>query len=689
MSVTRYIFFLALCVSAAAGADHLEEVVVKGTHDTRIIEINNSLVISPDTAQLLKQAPGANVNSNGPLTGIPQVRGMYGPRVAVSLDGARIAPSGPNWMDPPLSYAASDQLESMAVYRGIAPVSVAQESIGGAVTVTSHRGDFGSGDDFSLAGRISANGQSVNNGSRLGIALYGSNDQHRLKFAAMTESADDAAFPAGEIAPSEYQRQRYDLGYGYRVGRHSLQLDYSYTDTGDTGTAALPMDIEYIEGDVYNLGYTFDLNADLSLSARIFGSELDHRMTNYLLRQSPAAMLRRRNVAGADNLGFKLATTWKDSQGGWLFGLDGFQSRHESDIDNPEMPAFFVVNFNQAEERLLGLFVERQHQFDQHWRGEFGLRYNHVTTDAGEVNGTPAMMMPPAQALRDAFNNADRSQTDRNLDLVAKAWYRFSNTTSLYAGIAQKHRTPSYQERYLWLPLQATGGLGDGRTYTGNIELEPEVSRQIEFGFDLATRTFTLSPRFFYSAVNDYIQGTPSNLQPALMMVQMMNQASGSSNPSPLQFNNVNAELYGFDMDWSWQLADRWSLAGVVNYVRGEIADLDDNLYRIAPANASVRLGYEFGAWALGLEGVVYARQDQVSATNGETETGGYGIVNVSASWQPLPGLRLAAGVDNLFDREYTEHLAGVNRAVNPDIAVGARLPAYGANLYGRVLYEF
>ena len=33
---------------------------------------------STDAAELLRHAPGANVNRNGPLTGIPQYRGMYG-----------------------------------------------------------------------------------------------------------------------------------------------------------------------------------------------------------------------------------------------------------------------------------------------------------------------------------------------------------------------------------------------------------------------------------------------------------------------------------------------------------------------------------------------------------------------------------------------------------------------------------
>ncbi len=72
-------------------------------------------------------------------------------------------------------------------------------------------------------------------------------------------------------------------------------------------------------------------------------------------------------------------------------------------------------------------------------------------------------MMPPAMMLRDSFNNAQRNQDDDNVDLVARAWYAASDNSSWYLGLARKNRSPSYQERYLWLPLEATGGLADGR----------------------------------------------------------------------------------------------------------------------------------------------------------------------------------------------------------------------------------
>ena len=684
-----YLAVVAALTTLSAHGEHMEELVVTAIHDTRTVDVTSELVISPDVAQLLKKAPGANVNSNGPLTGIPQYRGMFGSRIAVSQNGAQLAPSGPNWMDPPLSYAVGGQLESLEIYRGIAPVSVAQESIGGAIDARTNRGSFSDSDDMELHGRVLGSTQSVNTGYHLDTAVYASNRQHRLKVAAMTESGDDAEFSDGEITPTEYARQRYDLGYGFRSGEHTLQLDYGYNDTGDSGTPALPMDIEYIEGDLYNMSYTLERNTQLRIEADVYASELDHRMTNYQLRSAPPEQRWRRNTASSDNLGFNVRTTMVDDNGSWVFGFDGFSSEHDSDIDNPASPMFFVENFNAAERDVYGVFIERQQDLATRWQGEFGVRYNRVNMDAGKVDGTPAMMMPPAQMLRDEFNNAQRDQSDNNVDLVAKVWYAASDNTSWYAGIAQKHRSPSYQERYLWLPLEATAGLADGNTYTGNIDLDPEVSRQIEFGMDYSSNRLTVSPRIFYNKVDDYIQGTPSAVAPAVMFVRMMNNMNGSNNPDPLQFNNVDAELYGFDMDWAWQMGDHWSMSGLLNYVRGKRDDINDNLYRIAPPNATFRLNYATAQWSAGIENVVYAKQDNVSATNTEQKSSGYGVVNASGSWQMTAQLQLAAGVDNLFDRKFRDHLGGYNRATNDDIAKGERLPGYGVNAFARVVYEF
>ena len=64
--------FCILLSSAAMAQDaqRVQEITVVGVRDTHTVVTDDTLVAPPDTAQLLRRMPGANVNKNGELTGI-------------------------------------------------------------------------------------------------------------------------------------------------------------------------------------------------------------------------------------------------------------------------------------------------------------------------------------------------------------------------------------------------------------------------------------------------------------------------------------------------------------------------------------------------------------------------------------------------------------------------------------------
>jgi iron complex outermembrane receptor protein len=157
---------LLIAQSAAVLADDsedvIDEIIVAGhSITTKAVEILVDKEMIVDTATTLKDLPGADVNNNGTITGIAQYRGMYGDRVAVTIDNHAVVSGGPNSMDAPLSYVPPMITESIVIERGIASVSSAPETIGGHLATTLARGDFGGG-DMSLAGfigtRYSTNG---------------------------------------------------------------------------------------------------------------------------------------------------------------------------------------------------------------------------------------------------------------------------------------------------------------------------------------------------------------------------------------------------------------------------------------------------------------------------------------------------------------------------------------------------
>ena len=249
-------------------------------------------------------------------------------------------------------------------------------------------------------------------------------------------------------------------------------------------------------------------------------------------------------------------------------------------------------------------------------------------------------------------------------------------TLTLRGALARKSRVAGQVERYGWLPITASGGLADGNTYVGTLDLNPEVATSLEAGFDYASDRAYLRPTVYVSWVEDYIQGvpaepnTPGVADTPLEMVSAMN-----GDPTPLRFSNVDARLYGIDADFGLVLTPSWRLDGVLTYVRGERDDVDDDLYRITPASLRLSATYEQAVWSASVETLMVAEQDQVSAENSELETPGHVVLNAYGRWAVNDQVSLSAGVENILDQPYRDHLAGYNRNSGLGVPVGERLP--------------
>ena len=161
--------------------------------------------------------------------------------------------------------------------------------------------------------------------------------------------------------------------------------------------------------------------------------------------------------------------------------------------------------------------------------------------------------------------------------------------------------------------------------------------------------------------------------------------ATMNGDATPLMFSNTDATLRGFDADMSWQIATPLRLDTTISYVRGKRRDIADNLYRIAPLNGRAALTWQEADWSVSAEVVMAARQRRVSVTNGERTSPGWTVANAWFNWSISRNLRLSGGIENLFDRTYADHLAGLNRVRLSVVAVGERMPASGRSAFLRL----
>lgn len=707
---------LFISVSAAAQVpENVEEVLVIGRQEFLETEFTARRTGSNvDAAKLMNQVPGGAANNNGPLTGQIQYRGMFGPRMNVRVDGMLIHGGGPNWMAPPLHHIPAGLMEELVVEQGIASIATGG-GIGGAATAYWKRPDYNTGNGWKFSGDTEAALSSVDEGTSLSGVFGISSDSQRLYVVGSADDGDDYESAKGTVDATQYERDVFGIGYGFRSGVHEFELNLHQLETEDTGTPALPMDIDWFDTEVWNASYRTEIGS-VGLAIQIYGSDIDHGMSNSLLRPTPDFSSlplppflgddKRAVLTASEESGYKITLDWAVGNGTMVAGIEGKDAEHDATVFDPDFAPFFVNNFNGSDVENFAVFGQWSSFVGTRGYVEAGFRAENVDMSTGTVDAFPARLVdmnpamwpmgtPPRAVfmLREGFNAADRSQDDNNLDWVLKGRYQATDNLVVELGFAQKMRSPIYQERYLWIPLEANAGLGDGNNYVGNPGLDPEKSRQIELGFDWVMGDFYISPRFFHRNVDDYIQGVASTNMAVIGV-----SANANGDPTPLVFTNTEAEFSGMDMTFGAQINSNWRVEGIASMIDGDREDISDNIYRVAPNNARLALYYEVNDFTAKIEQVFVAEQDDLSATNtldplngnnSFIETDGYSLTNVYLDWFLSDQLTLTAGAENLFDKDYTDHLTGFNRVMGSEVPVGSRMLGQGVNLFGRVQYKW
>lgn len=682
--ITFVATLVAASFSASSYADHNIETITVTGQKTKLnadTELATGSTINPDAASWLEAIPGAGVNRNGGVTGIAQYRGLYGDRVSVKMNGHHLIGSGPNAMDTPLSYAVPIMIESMTAYRGITPVYAGMDTLGGAIDVELKQAELASKDQVLFSGEVQAGFAQEGQAQTLSSVINIANKTQGVLLYLNSQDSDNVEDATGRIIPSTfYDKEQYGIDYRVNVSSGTLGFGYHKTDTGNSGTAALAMDIEYIEADRFDVSGQHQF-AHWQLDWSLGYLDSKHGMDNHTMRSNMMAPMFRLNTAEARSTDFRVQLQTSTRFGRLVMGVDGYVSEHDSIITSVSNPMFNVKNFYGVEDNRIGAYVHLDKTFNSSQLG-LGLRVKHNSADADQVSHHMAMMNPNIMALQSAFNSSDRSQSDTNYDLALNWTKRISEHSQVLLGAGVKQKAPSYQERYLWVPMQATGGLADGHTYIGNMALEPETAYQLNAGVSIQEANFGIAPNVFYQRIDDYIQGTPSVNIPANMVGNMM------GGMAPLQFSNIDAELYGFDITARYRLSSELILTGIAAYTRGKRKDIDDDLYRIAAPSVKLNATYFGSNWHANLAWQVFTSQNKVSALNTEVGSAGYGLVNTSLVHY-LGDLSVEVGVNNLFDKLYRDHIAGTNRVSMAEVGQGEKLPGTGRDLYIKLDYQF
>ncbi len=238
------------------------------------------------------------------------------------------------------------------------------------------------------------------------------------------------------------------------------------------------------------------------------------------------------------------------------------------------------------------------------------------------------------------------------------------------ASVSRAFRTPDFNELYSDGPHLAANSYDVG---------DPSLRQETGVGVDAYVRVSRergeAELSAFTNRLSDYI--FPSSRGRA--------ELGGEAGDRPrFQYTNEDAELRGLEGRVEWSLVPRVVAEGTASYVRARftsarapipvISDADTTFVPasehppfIPPLNGRVGLRWELHNLTLAGGTRLSARQERTG--DFEEPTAGYAVTDASASWRFVLGGQLhtlTLRVDNLFDREYRDHLSRI-KAIMPE----------------------
>ena len=196
-----------------------------------------------------------------------------------------------------------------------------------------------------------------------------------------------------------------------------------------------------------------------------------------------------------------------------------------------------------------------------------------------------------------------------------------------HAQVARGFRDPVLSDRYYRGPT-ARGFI------TGNPDLDPETSLQLDGGLRLASGRWRAEPHAYQYRFEDLIERYQTD-------------------PDTFLFRNRGeARIRGVELELRSELPDALSLALSGHVIRGRAVDDDTDLDDAPPDTLTLELRKAFGTRGfVQARGAVFAKDERPGPT--EQPRDGYGVVDLSGGWQVARRLELRALLRNLLDAEY------------------------------------
>jgi len=620
-----------------------------------------------DGADILNQIPAFNSIRKGGNYGFdPVFRGFKNDQLNVVLNGAQSATAAcPNRMDPPTSQMAPNMTQRIEVLKG--PYAL-RYGTGFGATINFVPSPLRFTGEPEVYGRISTgyegNGNLLRGESQLGI----SGEKTDVSLFAAWSEGDDYRAGNGQDVQADFARGSFGTVLGWKLSdRQQLRLSATYNRARDADFPALPMDLRLDDTWMFNLRHDLQVNGERlqSWNTTLYGSFVDHLMNN-LLRPLDTRNVNAETEATTRNYGGR-------TEGVWMLGTSSLYAGFDLRVEGAEG--------TRTREMLMGPMAGNTFS-DNVWQDSRinrtavfaewqipGKSLSYVLSGRLELNS--AQIDDPADEFASLYSELDSRQLNPSFSLGVLKDLGEEIRTGIWLGRAQ--RSGGLAERYInFFPIGQ-----DPFELIGNPELDPEVNNQVDLTLRWESEEGTaLHIDLFGSYLQDFISSViDPDLSPRLPM-----------SPGVRRFVNIeDAYKLGFEFSWTQPLFAGLRHRLALAYTYAQDLERDEPLPEIAPLDLRYALlgSYFKGRLIPELTFRYVAEQSRVSDEFGENVTPSFSLLDVKVGYRLGSGLSLSAGVNNLLDENYFEHL---NRSVR-----GTMDPIFapGRNIFANLNWSF
>lgn len=675
----------ALLVSLSAGAlatEHphhqLAPTVITGVAPSASLvvttdpKIPRQPVPASDAGDYLQTIPGFSAVRGGGSNSDPVFRGMFGSRLKLLSNGGEMLGACPSRMDSPSSYITPENFDQLTVVKG--PQTVLWGAGASAATIHFEREPVRFDE---LGGRIDASLLVGSDGrfDRTVDAAAGGQAGY-VRLLANRSEADDYQDGNGDAVHGQFDKWSSDLVLGWMPAEDTLLELTAGVGDGEAAYAGRGMDGSQFERESLALRIEQDNIGEVlqKVEARVYYNYADHVMDNYTLRQPNPndVMMPMRNPMATNvdrrTLGGRLAGTWQWNAYELVAGVDGQTNQHRkrsgSGIDTYKDMSWV----KDAEFSQYGAFAELTRTLAGDSRIISGLRVDRISVTDERAQLCNMMGM----ACR-----ANPTADDERDDTLSSGFLRYEHElarmpATAYVGLGHSQRFPDY-----WELFSAANQVGKPTAYE---TVDPEKTTQLDIGLQYAEGPLEAWVSAYAGVVKDYI---------------LFSYGPGANPLHTISWvDNIDARIAGAELGGSYKLTENWKTDASLAYAWGENTTDNRAMPQIPPLEARLGLTYEKGDWsAAGLWRVV-AAQNRVAEMQGNVtskdfdESSGFGVLSLNAAYRVSKNFKLSAGVDNLLDKAYSEHL---NQAGNAGVGMSAseRINEPGRSLWARMDVSF